>query len=291
MRKETSSNAFPCADWQGLLLRAERCYQGPPAGRSGTFPGTVLTLCQLLRGEVAMRHAGSSIHAAAGGAPEWIVNIPGKRTQHFSEDAQIISVHLSIGGNGNGAQWLGKPLTVVPTDAPARTALRQLQKAVAAAGFSVQQLELNARSLPLPEALAVQAASTLLFQHLLRLLRPQGMRFEVPAIDEPRVRETYQALSEADYQQPFSRDKLAAAQGISAGQLDRLWREQLGTTPFQYRERLRLSYACQQLRRRDIPIKVIAANLGFRHLSQFSNWFTAQHNESPSHFRGRPESA
>jgi len=124
--------------------------------------------------------------------------------------------------------------------------------------------------------------------HALILAGQHGMRYEVPAIQDLRVRSSHRQLAAMDIRDPLSRQALAAQEGLTAGQLDRLWRAELGLTTTQYHDCQRLTYACGQLRRHDIPIKVIAAELGFRHLSQFSNWFHSRHGESPRSFRKRP---
>lgn len=278
---------FPPADWQGLQLGLDRCYEGPPVGRSGVYTGTVVTLCELRRGSLEMHREGVAIQAEATERP-WIMSIPGERRQHFSDDSAIVSVHLSLKNPGNGAEWRGRPVVMAVPDEYARQSLHTLQRAAIAAGFSPQQLEVYGLELALPEALELQAACAVLFAHMLRLARPLGMSFEVPPIGDDRVRESHLRLAAMDIQASFSRETLAAEQGLTAGQLDRLWRQELGVTPFQYRDRQRLTYACEQLRRPSVAIKSIAADLGFRHLSQFSNWFHARQQESPRDFRNRP---
>jgi AraC-like DNA-binding protein len=278
---------FPPADWQGLQLGLDRCYEGPPVGRSGVYTGTVVTLCELRCGSLEMHREGVTIQADGAECP-WIMSIPGERRQHFSDDSVIVSVHLSLKNPSNGAEWRGRPVVMAMPDGAARQSLSALQCAAIAAGLSPQQLEAYGLELALPEALGVQAACAVLFGHMLRLARPLGMRFEVPPIGDDRVRESHLRLAAMDIQAPFSREALAAGQGLTAGQLDRLWRQELGLTPHQYRDRQRLTYACEQLRRPSVSIKAIAADLGFRHLSQFSNWFRARQGESPRHFRNRP---
>ncbi len=284
------ATVYPPGDWQALHVGVERCYAGAPVGKSGTFPGTVVTLCAMRKGTVSMSRDGLSVQVESRSKP-WLINIPGERTQQFSDDAQIVSVHLSLSNPGNGAEWRGKPMVVAQPDAPARQALDKLQQAALAAGLSPQQLEVRGLPLPLPAALALQAAGSELFGHLLRLTHPLGLRFEIPPIDDPRVRQSHLRLATLPMQTPFSRTVLASEQGLTAGQLDRLWRQELGLTPQQYRDRQRLAFACEQLRLPGASIKAVAADLGFRHLSQFSNWFRARHHESPRDFRNRPHAS
>ncbi|MFV0338157.1 MAG: helix-turn-helix domain-containing protein [Chthoniobacterales bacterium] len=280
-------SVFPPADWQALRISVDRCYEGIPVGKSGTFSGTVATLCEMRSGHLDMQRDGLAIRTNARSRP-WVINIPGKRTQHFSDKARILSVHLSLSNPENGAEWNGLPMVLVYPDSAAKQALQKLQQTVQEIGLSTQELEMRGHPLSLPDALALQIAGTKLFAHILRLVHPHGMRFEVPTISDQRVYDSHLLLAAMPVQIEFSRKKLAMKQGLTAGQLDRLWRKELGLTPQQYRDRQRFTFACEQLRRPAIPIKAIAADLGFRHLSQFSNWFRTRHNESPRSFRNRP---
>lgn len=223
------------------------------------------------------------------GQGEWIVCMPGERYQHFSETSEIVSIHLAIRSAGNGAEWRGVPILRVMPGALARRALKRLRVCRSVRGLaSSQRLEVRGQALPLQQAIEMQELASGFFRHLLDLIVPAGMHYAPPPIEDVRVRQSYRFLSALDVSQHFSRHGLAAAQGLSAAQLDRLWREELGLTPRQYRDRIRHIYACDQLRQRGSTIKVVAADLGFRHLSQFSNWFCTRQGESPRRYRSRP---
>lgn len=277
------------ADWQALQVGLDRCYVGAPAGKRGFFTGTVFTLCQLLQGSAEFKR--DAIHIATDASyGEWNLCVPGERWQTFSDDADIISIHLSVSNPGNGAEWQGPRLVSIQPDATAKAALDALMASPALAHLSQRQrLEIRGLSFTLDDMLALQVASAHLFRHALRLGSSQGMRYEPPPIEDERVRASHRWLASLGMGQDFSRDELAAAHGLSAGQLDRLWRAELGITPRQYHDRNRFTYACEQLRRRSSSVKIVAADLGFRHLSQFSNWFRAHLGESPRAFRNRPE--
>jgi AraC-like DNA-binding protein len=279
------------ADWQALHPRLERCFEGPPEGKSGNFPGTVFTLCKLLQGSVGIEKSGYRIHSKSADQA-WILSSPGTRMQHFSDDAIIISIHIALGNPGNGAEWTGPAVICVAPDKEAEAALAALCDAAAIKNLTIEQrLNLRSRALPLLDNLRIQSKCIELFHHALRLAEAHQMQFEVPSIHDPRVQSSHRKLAGMEMWQEYSRQDLAAKEGLTAGQLDRLWRVELGLTPSQYRDRQRLIYACEQLRQHDIPIKVIAADLGFRHLSQFSNWFYTRHSESPRSFRKRPGSS
>ncbi|WPJ96852.1 helix-turn-helix transcriptional regulator [Coraliomargarita algicola] len=284
----TSNDTAQPANWHALHPSLERCYIGPPQGKSGTFPGTVFTLCKLLAGAATMSKDGHQIETDSQ-TETWILCSPGTRTQHFSDDAKIISIHISLGNPQNGAEWTGAPLICVPTEAAAEATLARLVHCQPLQACSPRQrLDLQSLELPITAHLELQQHSLELFNWALQLASRHGMHYQVPRIQDPRVQNSHQTLASLSIRQSFSRQELAAQEGLTAGQLDRLWRVELDITPNQYRDRQRLTYACEQLRRKEIPIKVIAAELGFRHLSQFSNWFNSRHGESPRSFRKRP---
>ncbi|HBR95270.1 MAG TPA: AraC family transcriptional regulator [Opitutae bacterium] len=287
---QNPSQAAPdtSADWQALNPLLERCYVGPPAGKRGTFHGAIFTLCKLLSGQVEMTKDEVTITAEAD-QPVWILTTPGTRWQDFSDDAEIISIHIALGNPQNGAEWTGTPILTARPEAAAETALDALVNCHAIQHLSPEQrLELHALKLPIADYLELQKHTLEILKQCLLLASRHGMRYEVPSIQDPRVFESYRYLAALDVRENFSRNELAAREGLTAGQLDRLWRSELGQTPSHYRDRMRLTYACEQLRRPVTPIKVIAADLGFRHLSQFSNWFTTRQGESPRSFRNRP---
>ena len=62
----------------------------------------------------------------------------------------------------------------------------------------------------------------------------------------------------------------------------RLFREETGTTPIEYRNRLRIQRACQLLRGRECTIGEIAALLGFESVYYFSRVFKKLTGVAPS---------
>ncbi len=278
------------ADWQSLHVVLDRCYEGPPAGKCGTFTGTVLTICQLLEGWVVMEKEGVRLESRCDNN-EWIVCIPGERYQEFSDASRIISVHLAIRNPGNGAEWRGIPIVKFTPSEACRNALTRLRESRAFEQITQEQsLSIFGVVMTLDHAIEIQENLLGFFRQLLCQLRQHGMCFEVPFIHEERVRRSHKYLAGLDVRESFSREQIACSVGLTPGQLDRLWRSEMGITPRQYWNRKRIAYACEQLRRYEPSIKSVASDLGFRHLSQFSNWFCKYQGESPRTFRNRPQS-
>ena len=80
----------------------------------------------------------------------------------------------------------------------------------------------------------------------------------------------------------FSQSELVQQAGVSRAQLDRLFTAKLGQTPHQYFDRRRLRHAERSLQLPDRPIKEVAFDLGFRHVSSFSAWFKQKTGVNPN---------
>jgi len=273
--------------WDGLRVTLLRCLAGPPIGRHGLFHGVVFTVFHLQEGSVRMTKNGETGEARKG---QWIVCQPGERFQDFSESARILSIHLLIESPSNAAVWTGRPLVTLEPDAALEKRARRLRDtAILRRADAKGALTPQSEPATFAEMIALQEATASFFSRLLELLEPAGMRYDAPLIRDARVRETRQQLALASLRTPFSREVLARGCNLSAAQLDRLWRQELGMTPAQFWNQRRLQTACALLQGDGHTIKEVAYETGFGHLSQFSFWFTKQLKESPRKFRARHE--
>jgi AraC-like DNA-binding protein len=281
-----TTQATPCY-WDGLRVTLLRCLEGPPIGRFGLFHGVVFTVFHLLEGEVTLERKGCTQVARKG---QWIACQPGERFQNFSDSARILSIHLFVESPANAAAWIGPPLVTLEDDAQLERRARRLRdtnilRRVRASGAITPQSE----PATFAEMISLQEATASFFGRLLDLLAMAGMRYDAPLIRDTRVRDTRQQLASASLRTPFLREPLASACGLSAAQLDRLWRQELGQTPAQFWNQRRVQTACALLQGDGHSIKEIAYETGFGHLSQFSFWFTKNLKESPRKFRSRHE--
>jgi AraC-like DNA-binding protein len=206
------------------------------------------------------------IHAKAGSA---LFIPPGWRFHQFSSDAQLLSAMLLV--QAGGAIWSGPPILNFPSPMSFLQAFHRL----------VRQ---PAPSLPLEEIHRQQADWNFLAA-LLPVLVKNDVGFSLVVSDDPRVEESRRYLDRVPLEVPWNRSAVAAAARVSSSQLDRIWRQFLSETPHQYWERRRRRYACEQLENSARPIKEIALELGFVHLSQFSNWFRKSIGHAPREFR------
>jgi transcriptional regulator GlxA family with amidase domain len=88
---------------------------------------------------------------------------------------------------------------------------------------------------------------------------------------------------------PLSRREIADAIGVSENHLSRIFRRELGITPWDYLNRYRINRAKELLAHSDHSITAVAFEVGFSDPAYFSRVFRKQVGVSPSAFRKRPK--
>jgi AraC family transcriptional regulator, activator of mtrCDE len=78
---------------------------------------------------------------------------------------------------------------------------------------------------------------------------------------------------------------LAALVGMSRATFIRHFAKATGLNPMQFVAKARLDHAAELLRSTALPVKTIAARIGFQNRSHFSRAFRRAHGVDPSHFR------
>jgi AraC-like DNA-binding protein len=286
MRMKSTINEGDRLSWRDLRLELVWCYEGEPIGRKVRTHGLNLTAWLVLAGEAAVRIGGRTVKAKRG---EWLVCRPMERWQDFSDSARIVSIHLALACPAQAGEWTGPAGVVLKNGAKLEQAAGRLRGTEALRPLALtERCNLAGLSLSLDEALELRAAVAEFAQRLSAELAVQGMRFGPAEIRDERVRASRLDLAGKELREGFSREALAGREGVSASQLDRLWREELGMTPRQYWERRRLETACEQLQNGTGAVKALAYELGFAHLSRFSIWFREKTGMTPRAYRRRP---
>lgn len=103
------------------------------------------------------------------------------------------------------------------------------------------------------------------------------------ALDE-RIRRATEILAE-EISQPLSVPELARRCGLSLSRFAHLFREEMGISPQQYLEQVRLSRAAQLLRSTGLGIAEIAEASGYANAFYFSNRFRKTFRRSPTAYR------
>lgn len=84
---------------------------------------------------------------------------------------------------------------------------------------------------------------------------------------------------------PHTIKTLAAEAGMSRGRFIEHFSAAYGCTPMAFVQSARLTSAATMLKRSDLPVKSIAAAVGYASRSQFSKAFRDKHGQNPSAFR------
>ncbi|KAF1051507.1 MAG: HTH-type transcriptional regulator CdhR [Stenotrophomonas maltophilia] len=99
-------------------------------------------------------------------------------------------------------------------------------------------------------------------------------------MSEP-LREAINLMS-ANIEEPLSQEQISQYVGRSKRQIERLFREQLDTTPVRYYLELRITESRRLLQHSDLPILEVGLACGFVSPSHFSKCYTAFYGYSPS---------
>jgi AraC-like DNA-binding protein len=284
--QSTDANSGKAALWKSLRISLFRFSDGPPAGiPTGRFLATRVTAWKIKNGSASVRTRNCAITARTG---QWLVCLPGDRYQKIERSTCYVSMHFEVDNLDNAAEWTGHPALVIDDTPSLNRLLRQLQQTALMRHLRESGL-MHPEEVPstLAESLEFQSRLLVLFRELSLELDCRGVSFHSPVIHDARLRHSRQELLQMDLSKPFARRHHAAQYGLSAGQLDRLWRKELGVTAQGHYHQRRLALACSLLERGDRQIKEIAHLTGFRYFSRFCIWFHRRMGESPSAFRHR----
>lgn len=119
---------------------------------------------------------------------------------------------------------------------------------------------------------------------------------DILAFEETRYRRVHPSLHEkmsepvrdaitlmgANIEEPLSQDQLARYVGRSKRQMERLFQQQLGTTPVRFYLELRITESRRLLQYSDLPISEVSVACGFASASHFSKCYAAFYGYSPS---------
>jgi transcriptional regulator GlxA family with amidase domain len=103
---------------------------------------------------------------------------------------------------------------------------------------------------------------------------------------QPKLTEAV-TLMEANIEEPLSTDEIAQLAGVSRRQLERLFKQYLGSLPSRYYLELRLKRARQLLRDTNHSIVQVGLMCGFSSGSHFSTAFGALFGKTPREERQR----
>lgn len=144
-----------------------------------------------------------------------------------------------------------------------------------------EQSNLQAGQLRMIEAIMMQC-----LVHLLRRLKqsPTSELSWLRALDDAPIRRALDAMLEKPGA-PHSLDSLAGVAGMSRSAFSARFAEVLSESPMAFLKQLRLQAAARLLERGELPIKTIAARVGYASRSHFSRAFKEEFGKDPALFR------
>ena len=181
-------------------------------------------------------------------------------------------IAASYGGGFGLFDTLRLPLAIDAAEAPA---LRH--------AFSLMFTELSVPAVgtrALAEALMKQCLILLLRQEL---ARDDGSPLFAALRDARLARAVARVLEQPAA--PYTVASLAALAGMSRTSFAGRFQAAYGETPLEFVQRVRLRHAATLLRTTALPVKVIAAAVGYASRSHFSRSFHATHGSDPSGYR------
>lgn len=120
---------------------------------------------------------------------------------------------------------------------------------------------------------------------------PSERVHQAPALTLARPREPHLARAvtamEANLEEPWPVSRVARAAGVSARHLQTLFRANLGVSPYDHYQALRLNRARRLLLETRMPVLEVAARSGFASAASFARAYRRRHGESPRETRAR----
>jgi AraC-like DNA-binding protein len=283
---ETTATASGCElkvmDWGQLHFSIQWVHRGevPESGR-GHFQGNCgFAAWYILNGEGLVRQGAVEKRACKG---DWLFPNMGPHFRDFSTQTRIISLRYYIEWpDGQPLFRLSEPLLLPGAKYPEllRRA-REMERVIGKNGRRNSGGGFRDEKLGFASYLDVQGSLVQWSKALYQALTSEGIKPGMERFEDERVVRALRALDNWPLHRAFSQSQLVEQVGLSRAQLDRLFAAKLGQTAHQYFNRRRLRHAERQVQIPDQPIKEVAFDVGFRHVSSFSAWFKQNTGVNP----------
>lgn len=106
-----------------------------------------------------------------------------------------------------------------------------------------------------------------------------------PDTGRARVRTALRYLDRVLYRPDITVARVAAAAGVSAEHLARLFRRHVGRTPLEVIHTLRIRQAEKMLPNPNLTVHDVGRECGYKSPQQFASWFRWKHGMSPQEWR------
>lgn len=267
-----------------LLWALERSWTAEHAAHVGcTLQSAENSAWLLLRGRAIVRHDDREFTADPG---EWIFPKPGPRSQRFEGPFEFLSLTINWQWP-DGRHLFDEGLTrVIPAsqipwlEDDARSIIDGTARVATRDSYYLGLNPLDLSSATLLFELGARWARS--FE---RVMRHCGIQPDLGDLTDPRLEAIVASVAALKPDETLDRVGLAAGEGLSPRQLDRLLKEATGKTLSEFHDELRFNAASRRLLEPGVRIKEVASAFGFRDLSTFSRWFSRRAGRSPRDYR------
>jgi AraC-like DNA-binding protein len=274
-------------DWSSLQFHLIWIYEGPvfAHARTGRYTSNEVSCWLLRKGRVELTTGRTKVVARPG---EWAFVAAPTRTQAFSNDAEILSVHFHLAWPGDEPLLPRTRNEVFPAERfpeLERSALRLLQLV----RRYIPKLDANLHFAPCSLDVYLRAQDLLpdwLHAYIGAMLALGYTPQRLSGLDE-RALQLVIALDRHPLIERFDEAAFARSVGLSPQHLVGLFLKDYGVTPRRYLERRRLEAARHALAHTSASVKSIGFSLGFRYESHFCAWFRQTEKCTPSAYRER----
>lgn len=235
------------------------------------------------KGAVTVKYKNAVTQAKDG---QWIFLRAENGRQHFEPGSRLISMrfHLRLRG-GQSLYAPRRDLVIASTECPKLMKVARALVAEFARVNTSGMLWVARERLSLVDNFRIEAAFMCWLGAYVEVMEAADETPTPAGERDERVMKAVTLMDEHRMRDKFSEAELAKQCGLSAHQLGRVFRLELGMSPFQYYDRQRLELARHALSESKLPVKEIGFELGFGSASHFSNWFTQRTKTGPRDYR------
>jgi len=237
------------------------------------------------KGAVAVTYKNAVAKAKAG---QWIFLRAENGRQKFEPGSRLISMRFHLRLRGGESLYAPPRDLILEEDehprlmATARALVAEFARVDARGMLWVARERLN-----LADNFRIEAAFMDWLGAYVEAMEAAGETAAAAGDRDERVVKALTLMEEHRMRDKFSETELAGQCGLSVNQLGRVFRREMGMSPFQYYDRQRLELARHALAESKLPVKEIGFELGFGSASHFSNWFGQRTKTGPRDYRMR----
>ncbi len=245
------------------------------------------TLAWLIeKGAVTVEFKGESTRVEAG---EWYLLPSCAGIQHFESGTRLISIWFDVRLRGGMALFDREAALVLKA--------RKYPKLKTAANRLVEQfrqwvptsgsLMIGRSRLSLQDNYRLESAFLGWLAEYIIVMRENGNEPNRMHKRDSRVVQALTIIEDWPQRAKFSEKELAQQCGLSLNQMNQIFKEEVGISPYRYYQKRLLELARHALSETDMQIKEIAFELGFNSSPHFSNWFLSRGKMTPREYRSR----